>query len=122
MIDNFTAGKADRRAWLAESRGFARRIAEEISGPQAEPALEEGERKAGRWSAPLAALRARLQPLLGSDRDVRRLTALLRRVRRLPGGGSVGVHGLHLLHNKLGFSFIEEHAAYAALIQDRRTQ
>lgn len=122
VIENLTAGEADRRAWLAESRGFARRAAEEIRGPEAGPALDEDERTADRWSAPLEAVRARLLPLLGSDRDVLRLTALLRRVRRLPGGSSVGVHGLHLLHNKLGFSLIDEHAAYAALIQDRRTR
>ncbi len=122
VIEKLTTGDADRRAWLVESRGFARRAAEEIRGPEARPALEEGERTAGRWSAPLEAVRARLLPLLGSDRDIRRLAALLRRARRLPGGSSVGIHGLHLLHNKLGFSFIEEHAAYAALIQDRRAR
>jgi len=122
VIENLTTDVADQRAWLVESRGFARRAAEEIRGPGAGPALEEGERTAGRWSTQLKAVRARLLPLLSSDRDVRRLTTLLRRVRRLPGGGSVGIHGLHLLHNKLGFSFVEEHAAYAALIQDRRTQ
>jgi thiopeptide-type bacteriocin biosynthesis protein len=122
VIENLTAGKAHRQAWLVESRGFARRAAEEIGGPEARPALDEGERMADRWSAPIEAVRARLLPQLGSDRDIRRLTALLRRARGLPSGSSVGIHGLHLLHNKLGFSFIEEHAAYAALIQDRRTR
>ena len=124
VIENLATGEADQRAWLVESGGFARRAAEEIGGPKTGPALEEGERTADRWSAPLEAVRARLLPLFGSDRDIRRLTVLLRRVRRLPGGSSVGVHGLHLLHNKLGFSFLEEHAAYAALIQiqNRRTR
>jgi thiopeptide-type bacteriocin biosynthesis protein len=122
VIDNLTAGKADRRAWLVDSLGFARRAAKEIGGPETGPALDEGEHMADRWSAPLEAIRTRLLPLFGSDRDIRRLTALLRRVSRLPGGSSVGVHSLHLLYNKLGFSFIEEHAAYAALIRDRRTR
>lgn len=122
VIEKLTAGEADRRAWLVESRDFARRATEEIRGPEAGLALDEGERTADRWLAPLEAVRARLLPLLGSDRDIRRLTSLLRRARRLPCGSSVGIHGLHLLHNKLGFSFIEEHAAYAALLQDRRTR
>ena len=120
VIDKLTAGEADPRAWLAESLGFARRAAEEIGGPKAGPALDEGERPASRWAAPLEVIRARLLPLVDSDRDIRRLVALLLRVRWLPSGSSVGIHGLHLLHNKLGFSLVEEHAAYAALIQNRR--
>lgn len=107
---------------LEESRAFARRATESLLGPEAAPALAAGERVADRQAAALAAVRVRLVPVLGADRDVRRLGALLRRVRRLPGGGSVGIHALHLLCNKMGFSLIEEHAAFAALIQDGSTQ
>jgi thiopeptide-type bacteriocin biosynthesis protein len=105
---------------LEESRSFARRAAESLLGPEAIPALEESEQAARRWSAPLGAVRTRLRPALGADRDIRLLAALLRRARRVPDGPFVGVHGLHLLCNKLGFSLIEEYAAFAALIQDRR--
>lgn len=105
---------------LEDSRSFARRAADSLFGSEAVPALDEGERAARRWAVTLEAVRARLLPALGADPDVRRLTALLRRVRRLPGGASVGVHALHLLCNKLGFSLIEEYAAFAALIQNGR--
>jgi thiopeptide-type bacteriocin biosynthesis protein len=52
----------------------------------------------------------------GDDPLVRHLVRLLRRVRRRgPGGGHVAVHALHLLCNKLGFTFYEEYNLFTAL-------
>jgi thiopeptide-type bacteriocin biosynthesis protein len=51
-----------------------------------------------------------------NDPQVRRMVRLLRRTRRyVPNGGHVATHALHLLCNKLGFSFYEEYNLFTAL-------
>ena len=54
---------------------------------------------------------------LQEDLDIRTAARLLQRVQKLPDGGFVRIHSLHLLANKLGFSLADECLIFTLLKQ-----
>lgn len=112
------------RSAILESRAFARRAASDLAA--ADGSLTEGQRRThieppiGR-RLPLRAIwiaAARVAGALGSEPSVHRIVSGLRRLGRCtPEVRFVGVHSLHLLCNKLGFSLADEYWAFSALYE-----
>jgi thiopeptide-type bacteriocin biosynthesis protein len=123
LREAYRTDDALRRAIL-ESRDFARRAASDLAAVHG--SLTEVER----WTdleppigrrLPLRAIwnaAARIAGALGSEPSVQRIASGLRRLARYtPEVRFVGVHSLHLLCNKLGFSLADEYWAFSALYE-----
>ena len=104
---------ADLRAWLHESRGFARRAGREL-GCEA-PVRPDQVREA--VLGPLGAALPKVAAALADHPAAARIPRLMRRARDDAASGSfVGVHALHLLLNKLGLSLADEDEIFGALL------